>query len=277
MSIHALNPLDATSLINAFGILGILAVMFLECGVIICFFLPGDSLLFVAGVAASGAAAQFHVKLSLAELVIAVPLAVILGSQLGHFTGAKLGRRLFERPDSRLFKRKYADQAELYFNKYGPAKTVVISRFIVGVRTFVNPLAGMLEMSTGQFLLWNVVSGVAWSELVILLGYFVGDRIKGNIDTWILPIAALIAVVSLVPVFLEVLKSRRESRRGPVDDGNAAPVEAYGAPPVAAGVWRPADDQQSYDGPEYGRPRRDQPVDQPGGQALSGRHRRDVR
>jgi membrane-associated protein len=233
---QALNPLDATSLINTFGVVGVLVIIFIECGLIIGFFLPGDSLLFVAGVAASGATTTLKVHLSFPVLIIGTPLVTILGSQLGHFTGAKFGRRLFDRPDSRFFKRKYVDRAEFYFNKYGAAKTVVISRFIVGVRTFANPLAGMLEMPARSFLLWNVISGVAWTELVLLLGYFVGDHIKGNIDTWILPIAALIAVVSLLPIFFEVLKARKERRAG---GGAAADLaEAGGDPELTAGRHR---------------------------------------
>jgi membrane-associated protein len=241
---HALNPLDATSLINTFGVVGVLVIIFIECAVIVGFFLPGDSLLFVAGVAASGATTTLKVHLNFAVLLIGTPLVAIIGSQIAHFTGAKFGRKLFDKPDSRFFKRKYVDRAEVYFNKYGPAKTVVISRFIVGVRTFANPLAGMLEMPAKKFFLWNTISAIGWTELVLLLGYFTGDHIKGNIDTWILPIAALIAVISLLPIFFEVMKARRERRAG-------------GGDPLVASA--------TADG-----------VQRSGGRELAGRHRRNA-
>src|SRR3954463_16029600 len=129
----ALNVLDAQSLITTFGLVGICVIMFAETGLLIGFFLPGDSLLFLAGVAASGAAAAaFHragFHLSLAGLLIAVPLCAIAGAQTGHLLGARLGPRMFARPDSRLFKQEHVDKAEAYFTTYGPAKAVVLARF----------------------------------------------------------------------------------------------------------------------------------------------------
>jgi membrane-associated protein len=138
----------------------------------------------------------------------------VVGSQIGHYTGAKFGRRLFDRPDSRFFKRRYAVRAEFYFNKYGGAKAVLVSRFIVGVRTFVNPLAGMLEMPARTFLLWSGIGNVVWVELMLVLGYELGDKVKGNIDTVILPLAAVVAVITLIPLGLEMRKERRAARSG---------------------------------------------------------------
>jgi membrane-associated protein len=212
---QALDVLSPNSLISTFGVAGVLAIIFVELAVIVCFFLPGDSLLFIAGVAASSAANKLvGTHLNFPVLLIATPIVAIIGSQVGHFVGAKFGRRLFDRPNSRFFKRKYAVQAEYYFNKYGGAKAVVISRFIVGVRTFVNPLAGMLEMSAREFFLWSAIGNIVWVELMLVLGYELGDKVKGNIDTWILPIAGVVAVITLIPLALEMLRERRAAKRG---------------------------------------------------------------
>ena len=211
--------MSPASLISTFGAVGVLAIIFVELAVIIGFFLPGDSLLFIAGVAASSAANKLvGTHLNFPVLLIATPIVAIIGSQVGHFVGAKFGRRLFDRPNSRFFKRKYAVQAEYYFNKYGGAKAVVISRFIVGVRTFVNPLAGMLEMSAREFFLWSAIGNIVWVELMLVLGYELGDKVKGNIDNVILPIAAVVAVITLIPLALEMLRERRAAQRGEETD-----------------------------------------------------------
>lgn len=211
----ALNPLSTTSLLASLGTLGVFLVMFAETGLLIGFFLPGDSLLFIAGVAASGAAEKLvGTHLNFPVLLIVTPIVAIIGSQVGHYTGAKFGRRLFDKPDSRFFKRKYSVRAEFYFNKYGGAKAVLISRFIVGVRTFVNPLAGMLEMSAREFFLWSAVGNILWVELMLVLGYELGDKVKGNIDTLVLPIALVLVIITLIPLGLEMQKERRAAKTG---------------------------------------------------------------
>ncbi|MGH4035615.1 DedA family protein [Actinomycetota bacterium Odt1-20B] len=213
----AVNVLDAQSMITAFGLAGILAVIFAETGLLIGFFLPGDSLLFLAGVGASGAAAEvfdrpgFH--LSLPALLVGAPLCAIAGAQVGHLLGARLGPKLFARPDSRLFKAEYVAKAEAYFTKYGAGKAVVLARFVPIVRTFLNPVAGVLGMRAGAFLLWNAVGGAVWTIGIILLGYRLGDSLKGSIDTYLLPAIALIIALSLLPVLVEVVRSRRAATR----------------------------------------------------------------
>ena len=215
MTFDALNVLSPQSLISTFGVVGVYVIIFVELAVIVGFFLPGDSLLFIAGVAASSAAnTVVHTHLNFAALLIGTPIVAIVGSQVGHYTGARFGRKLFDRPDSRFFKRKYSVRAEFYFNKYGGPKAVVVSRFIVGVRTFVNPLAGMLEMSAREFFLWSALGNIFWVELMLVLGYELGDKVKGNIDTLILPIALVVAVITLIPLALEMLKERKAAKSG---------------------------------------------------------------
>jgi membrane-associated protein len=156
----ALNPLSASDLISALGtfaLIGVLAIIFAETGLLVGFFFPGDSLLFIAGIAASSFAGKIvpGTHLSLWVLLIGTPICAIAGAQLGHFLGARYGRKFFERPNSRLFKQEYVDKAEYYFDKFGPAKAVILARFIPIVRTFLNPVAGMLGMPARRFFVYN--------------------------------------------------------------------------------------------------------------------------
>jgi membrane-associated protein len=209
----AVNFLSPESLLAAFGLFGVLVIIFAETGLLIGCFLPGDSLLFLAGFAASSAAVKkFDFQLPIEGLLIGAPLCAIAGAQLGHWLGVKIGPRLFNRPESRVFKREYVDSAEHYFTKFGPAKAVIIARFIPFVRTFLNPLAGILHMPARTFLLWNVVGAIIWTDGVIYLGYSLGDYIGDSIDKYLLPGIALVILISLAPIMVEILKGRREAR-----------------------------------------------------------------
>ncbi|MBF9068353.1 DedA family protein [Streptacidiphilus fuscans] len=206
----ALNLLDAKALIAQVGTVGLLAIIFAETGLLIGFFLPGDSLLILAGVAASGAGkALLGTQMSVGTLLIAAPLCAIAGAQLGHLLGAKIGTRMFDRPNSRLFKRSHVDKAEEYFNRFGPAKAVVMARFIPVVRTFLNPVAGTLEMPARTFFVWNALGGVVWTEVMLLIGYKFGDSMAPVIDKYLVPAVLVIVLLSLTPILIEVLKGRR--------------------------------------------------------------------
>jgi membrane-associated protein len=254
----ALNPLDPTELLHTFGLIGVWAILFAETGLLVGFFFPGDSLLFLAGVAASPVADSIFgggTKLSLVGLLIGAPVCAVLGAQLGHVLGARYGRRMFERPDSRLFKREYVEKAEYYFEKFGPAKAVVLARFIPIVRTFLNPVAGTLGMPARKFLLWNIVGAVLWTDGVLLVGYLLAQRIYDaigdKIDRYILPVVALIVLISLLPILIEVLRERRAKKRGETGPGAAAAVGVVAAASIA-GLAEAAED----DDEEPGRPPR---------------------
>ncbi|KUL26416.1 DedA family protein [Actinoplanes awajinensis] len=217
----AFNPMDPTDLINTFGTYGVWAILFAETGLLVGFFFPGDSLLFLAGIAASPVADAIFgpgTQISLPALLIGGPICAIVGAQLGHWLGAKYGRKMFERPDSKLFKREYVEKAEYYFQKFGPAKAVVLARFIPIVRTFLNPVAGTLGMSARQFLLWNVVGAVLWVDGVLLIGYLLArkiyDAIGDKIDHYILPVVVLIVLISALPILIEMLRERKAKRNG---------------------------------------------------------------
>jgi membrane-associated protein len=123
---------------------------------------------------------------------------------------------MFSRPASQLFKPEHADRAERYFEKYGPAKAVVLARLIPVVRTFLNPVGGMLAMPAGRFAVWNIVGAVLWSDGVLLAGYLPARRLRdtigsANIDKYLLPVVALIVVISLLPVVIEIVRTRRRT------------------------------------------------------------------
>jgi membrane-associated protein len=215
----ALNPLDPKELITTFGLVGVWVILFAETGLLIGFFLPGDSLLFLAGMGASSIGKSlFGQALSLPGLLIGAPICAIIGAQLGHYLGAKYGRKLFDRPNSRIFKPEFVEKAEYYFNKFGPAKAVVLARFIPIVRTFLNPVAGMLGMPARTFLLWNVVGAILWTDGIIIAAYYLGDTLGENfpVDKYLLPTIGVILFVSVLPIVIEFVRGRREKKRASV-------------------------------------------------------------
>jgi membrane-associated protein len=214
-----LNPAE---LIRSVGLLGIWGIIFAETGLLVGFFFPGDSLLFLAGVAASPVADKFipGVHLPIGWLLVVTPVCAIAGAQVGHWLGHRYGPRMFARPDSRLFKQEYVDRAEQVFVRFGPAKAIVLARFIPIVRTFLNPVAGVLRLPARQFFVWNVVGGVLWTNGILLAGYFLAKQITAvippdKIDVYMFPAIVLIILISMIPIFVEILRARRERRRTP--------------------------------------------------------------
>ncbi|WP_219469813.1 DedA family protein [Nonomuraea rhizosphaerae] len=220
--LNLLDPQWWLTLLGAFATVGVLAIIFAETGLLIGFFLPGDSLLVAAGIFSSAAAAQGIgiAPLSFPVLLIGTPLCAVAGAQLGHLIGVKVGRRLFDKPDSRLFKREHVLKAENVFIKFGPAKAVIIARFVPIVRTFMNPVAGVLEMPARKFFLWNVIGGVLWVESMLLIGHFLGSQVDPEqIDKYILPGVFLIVLISVIPIIVEVVKTRRAGKKLPEPNG----------------------------------------------------------
>ncbi|GAA0661407.1 DedA family protein [Kitasatospora atroaurantiaca] len=221
----AVNVLDAKSLISSLGAIGLLAIIFAETGLLVGFFFPGDSLLILAGVAASSAASSVlgeGARLPIAVLLIGAPVCAVAGAQLGHFFGTKVGPRLFDKPDSKIFRREYVVKAEEYFDKFGPAKAVVMARFIPIVRTFLNPVAGTLEMPARTFFVWNVVGGVLWTESMLLIGYFAGAGLAPVIDKYLIPAMALIILISVSPILVEVLRERKKKKAAAAESADHA-------------------------------------------------------
>jgi membrane-associated protein len=211
------NPLNPSWLIQTFGTAGVLAILFAETGLLLGFFLPGDSLLFLAGMAASPIAVQVvGVALPLPVLLIGAPISAALGAQLGHFLGARYGRRLFRRPKSRFFRPEYVERAERYFTRFGPAKAIILARFIAIIRTVLNPVAGVIGTPARTFLLYNAIGALLWTDSVLLAGYIVARTLgstvdPSTVDTYVLPLIAVIIAVSLIPIAVEIVKARRSA------------------------------------------------------------------
>jgi len=198
---------DLTHILVTFGYVGLFAIIFAESGLFFGFFLPGDSLLFTAGFLASRPGTGF----SLPVLVIGCFIAAVAGDSVGYTFGRRVGRRLFERDNSVLFRKKYVLQAQAFYEKHG-SKTIVLARFIPAVRTFAPIVAGIAEMHYRTFVTFNLVGGFLWAVGLNLAGYFLGNIIP-DVDRYLLPIVALIIVVSALPGILHVLRDA-EMREG---------------------------------------------------------------
>ncbi len=195
------GALDPEKLLSTFGTLGLFAIIFAESGLLVGFFLPGDSLLFTAGLLASQG------KLNLPIILVGCFFAATLGDQVGYLFGQRVGPALFRRPDSRFFKQENVHRASEYFDRHG-SKTIVLARFVPIVRTFAPIVAGVSRMHYRTFLLFNLVGGLLWAVGVTTLGYVLGSTVP-SIDRYLLPVIALIVVMSLIPVLLEARKARR--------------------------------------------------------------------
>jgi membrane-associated protein len=202
--------LDPKSLIDDVGLWGVFAVVFAESGMLVGFFLPGDSLLFTAGFLASGpSSVDEALHLPLGWLLVGTFIAAVAGDQVGYVIGRRAGPAIFNRPDSRLFKRENVDKAHAFFERYG-AKTIVLARFVPVVRTFAPVVAGVSNMQYRTFVTFNLVGGLLWAIGVTLLGYFLGqvDFIEENLELAILAIVA----ISVLPIARELWLSRRQRR-----------------------------------------------------------------
>lgn len=197
------DPEGLQKLIAAFGYLLLFGIIFAETGLLIGFFLPGDSLLFIAGfVAALG-------KLNIFVLIPLLCVAAIVGDSVGYFIGRKVGPALFSKPDSKLFKRKHLDNAHAFYEKHGP-KTIVLARFVPIVRTFAPTVAGAAGMEYKQFLTYNIAGGVFWIVSMTLLGYFLGNIpvVKENLDKAVIGIV----VLSILPMIIHAIKERKVAK-----------------------------------------------------------------
>lgn len=206
-----LHPAD---IIKSAGQIGgyilISAIIFAESGLLIGFFLPGDSLLFTVGFLAS----QGFLDIQVVSVLCFV--AAITGDSVGYAFGHRVGRQLFQRPDSRLFKQEYLLRAENFYEKHG-AKTIVLARFVPVVRTFAPIVAGIGKMTYRTFLTYNVIGGALWALGLTWLGYWIGDLVP-NVDRFILPVIAIIILLSILPGIIELLKTpeRRKTVLGTI-------------------------------------------------------------
>jgi membrane-associated protein len=202
--VPAVGFLEPRELLETFGTIGLFVIVFAESGLLIGFFLPGDSLLFTAGLLASQGTLNFPV------ILVGCFIAAVAGDQVGYAFGNRVGPALFRRPDSRFFKQEYVHRAQQYFDRQGP-KTIVLARFVPIVRTFAPIVAGVGSMTYRTFVTYNVVGGFLWAVGVTSAGYLLGETVP-DIDKYLLPIIAVIVLLSVIPVLLEARRQRAERR-----------------------------------------------------------------
>jgi membrane-associated protein len=196
---------DIESLIQSGGILLVAAIVFAESGLLIGFFLPGDTLLLSAGVfAAQG-------KLPLELLIPAIVVAAVLGDNVGYSIGRRMGKRIFKKKDSLFFHRENVEKAEKFYEEHG-GKTIVLARFVPIVRTFAPVVAGVSKMPRKRFMFFNVFGGLFWGAGVTLLGYFVGGKIP-DVDKYIMPTIAAVTILTFGPAFYHLFKEKENRQR----------------------------------------------------------------
>jgi len=198
---------DLLDFIAVVGIIGVALVVFAESGLLIGFFLPGDSLLFTTGFLIHAGMLPFNIHLA----VLIIFIAAVLGDSVGYTFGRKLGPRLFKKKDARLFKQEYIQRAQEFYEKHG-GKTIIIARFIPIVRTFAPVVAGASRMEYRKFLSFNIIGALLWAAGVTYIGYALGGTFEAlgiEIDHVLLPIIALIILVSVLPPAIHIFKSKK--------------------------------------------------------------------
>lgn len=194
---------DLPELIKSIGYVGVWAIIFAESGLLIGFFLPGDSLLFTAGFVASQHLLNFWI------LIIGAFVCAVLGDNVGYITGHKFGRRLFQKEDSLFFHKKHVVKTQKFYQKHGK-KTIVLARFVPIVRTFAPIVAGLGAMHYQTFMFYNLIGGFIWTVGMTLLGYFLGRTLPAEqVDKYLLPIIGGIIVISLVPSIVHLIQENR--------------------------------------------------------------------
>jgi membrane-associated protein len=200
------NPISPHALLSGSAALLVIAiVLFAECGLLIGFFLPGDTLLFAAGIELS--TGSIHTPL--AAFLVVTPTAALLGNLLGYAIGYRAGPRVFDRPQSRLFRPEYVDRSHRFFERFG-SWTIVVGRFVPIVRTVATVMAGVGRMRLSLYTLYSAVGAILWADGVLLLGHALGSvRVVREHESWIDPIVVVVVLLGLVPVAVHYLQARR--------------------------------------------------------------------
>jgi membrane-associated protein len=203
--------LDAHTVVSSLGLIGVLGIIFMETGLLIGLVFPGGEVVFLAGIAASGTGAALlgDAKLSAPLLFALAPVAAIAGGEVGYWFGNKYGRKFFDRPNTRFFNQKMVATTEKWLIRYGPRKALVFGRFVPFARTLINPVCGVTNLDRRLFSTWNAIGAIIWTQVAIGIGYLLGDVIKGSVNRYLYPIVVLIVLISLMPLFNEVYKERK--------------------------------------------------------------------
>lgn len=197
-----LNPETLLETLGPWAFWGAVAIIFAECGLLIGFFLPGDSLLFVVGLFV----AQGFIDVNIVVACAILSVAAVAGNVVGYWIGLKVGPPLFDKPDSRIFRQEYVDKTHEFFERYG-ARAIILARFVPIVRTFITAIAGIAGMEFRKYFLYSAIGGVLWATGVTLAGYFLGNVpfVKNNLEIMFV----VIVFVSVIPIILEYVRHRR--------------------------------------------------------------------
>ena len=207
----AIPGLDLVDVIISLGIFAVLVVIFAESGLLIGFFLPGDSLLFTAGALYATNILPGNVPINIHLFVVMLFIAAVLGDTVGYWFGRKAGTRIFKKPDAKIFKQAHIQNAQNFYEKHG-GKTIIMARFVPIIRTFAPIVAGIGKMDYRRFLSFNLIGGFLWTFGITYLGYFAGKAIIAagvDIDSVILPIVFLIVFISVLPPLIHILKDKK--------------------------------------------------------------------
>ena len=204
---HALaagGVLNPQHLVQTVGLIGLIAIIFAECGLLVGFFLPGDSLLFAAGLLVSTGS----FRQPLWAVCALVTIAAFAGNMTGYYIGRQAGPTIFKRPDSRFFRHEYVERAEAFFEKYG-ARSLILARFVPIIRTFITVMAGAARMDVRRYTIFSLIGAVLWGTGITLLGYWLGgvDFIANHLEL----IALGVVAISLIPMAIELYRNRRPS------------------------------------------------------------------
>lgn len=203
-----LSSISPQHLLSTFGVVGVLVVIFVQLGLLVGFFLPGDSLLFIAGYATDRhTTLGFHMPLG--WLLLAAAAGAIAGGQLGFEIGRRAGTSLHERPDSRWFKQEYAVRTDRFLERFGAARAVILSRFVPVVRTFTSPIVGVAGVSRSRYIIANVVGGLVWTVPIVLLGHYIGH--VSFIRKYIEVLAVIAVAGSIIPALIHMARHRPDA------------------------------------------------------------------
>ena len=202
---------DASAVVSTLGLIGVLAIIFMETGLLIGLVFPGGEVVFLAGMAASSAGADVlgDAKLSTPLLFLTAPMAAIVGGEVGYWFGRKYGRKFFERPDTRFFNQNMVRRVEKLLAQYGPRKALVFGRFIPFARTLLNPTCGVVLLDRKLFSTWNAIGAIIWTQVAIGIGYLLGDALGDRANSYLYIAVGVIVLITLIPMAYGLFKEWR--------------------------------------------------------------------
>ncbi len=205
MDLSSLLHGDLKTIIETIGYIGVFSIVFLESGMLVGFFFPGDSLLFTAGFLASQGI------FNISYLILGCFLGAVIGDSVGYFIGHRFGRKLFEKENSYLFRKDHLAKTEAFYDKHG-GKTIILARFMPVIRAFAPVVAGISSMHYSTFLFYNLFGGFLWAVGLTLAGFYLGSLIP-DVDKYLLPIIGFIILASISPAIIHILKDKSKRNK----------------------------------------------------------------